>query len=469
MRTTLNRLLGDKRGNLALSMALIAVPLIAACGIALDFATAYNKKSELQNAADAAVLFAASSGETTPEKLKGLVEKAFAANATSQFSTTPVIESVEVSEDNFITLRVKVEVPLSLARIIRPEGIDVAVVSQAVMGSSDKIEVALVLDNTFSMYGQKLADLKTASNALLDVFDKADKKRSTVRISITPFAQYVNVGTVNRNKTWLSVPEDSSTTTESCGWQTPIISQTCTTKPVWTTIDGVPYETTSRTCTNQVYGEKKWVCSTSTSTKKWNGCVGSRTTPLNVTDTHADKRYPGLQNVSCTNAITNLTNDYKVLRNAIKAMVVSPSTPFRETYIPQGVMWGWNTVNPQEPFTDALGYDEDVKKFIIVMTDGTNTVHPKDKDYSLHTEKTALTKSDQFLEEVCANAKAADADKPITVYTVAVGIAASSSTAVSLAKCATDPAKAFLADDSATLAKTFEDIAIQIMKVRLTM
>ncbi|MGV3551088.1 pilus assembly protein TadG-related protein [Rhizobium sp.] len=461
----------DRRGNFGILTALCIVPVIGACGVGLDFGIAYSKRTELQGVADAAVLHAASSGQSDPKKLKELAQYMFDTNVTTQFNVAATVQDISVDDDNHITLKANAVVPLTLGKIFRPNGIDVSVVSQALMGSDDRIEVALVLDNTYSMYGQKLADLKSASNALLNVFEKVDKKKDKVRISITPFAQYVNVGTANRNKPWLNVPADVTTTTEpSCKNEQVLVSKgQCTTETKWKDVDGVQVSYTQETCPNKTY-KTEYVCRPgSSSTKTWNGCIGSRTTPLNVTDTNPSKPYPGFLQTKCTNPITTLTGDYKTLRAAISKMTVSDSEAFAQTYIPQGVLWGWNTLSADEPFNDGLSYDEDVKKFIIVMTDGANTRRPKDNDYSLHTETKNVEKADAFVEQTCANAKAASSKNPITIYTVAVGVPEGSSTAVALGKCATDGTKAYFATDSAKLAKTFEEIALEIMKPRLTM
>lgn len=471
MLLSLRSLASDRAGNFGILTALCIVPVIGACGVALDYAMAYTKRMELQNVADSAVLHAASSGETDTNKLKQVAQRMFDSNSTAQFGVIPVVQSITVDDDNYITLKASASVPLSLGKIFQPDGIKISVVSQAIKGSDDKIEVALVLDNTYSMYGQKLTDLKAASNALLTVFEKVDKKKNKVRISITPFARYVNVGTANKNKSWVAVPADVTTTTPpSCKNEQVLVSKgECTKKTVYSNVDGVQVASTQEDCPNKVY-KTEYVCRDgSTSTKTWNGCVGSRTTPLNVTDSNPSKTYPGLLDTKCTNAITTLTSDYKVLRAAITAMSVSTAAAYQQTYIPQGVLWGWNTLSAAEPFDDGLDYDEDVKKFIIVMTDGANTVRPLDKNYAQHTETKNVEMADTFVEQTCANAKAASANNPVTIYTVAVGVPEGSSTAVALAKCATDGSKAFFATDSAKLAKTFEEIALEIMKPRLTM
>ena len=56
MLRLLRRFAGDRAGNFAMTLGLIAIPLIGAAGFGLDTVRAYNMKSRLQNAADAAAV-----------------------------------------------------------------------------------------------------------------------------------------------------------------------------------------------------------------------------------------------------------------------------------------------------------------------------------------------------------------------------------------------------------------------------
>lgn len=465
MLNLIGKLARNRDGNFALLTALIAVPVTAAAGIAIDFANAYGTRADLQTALDAAVLAAASSGQTDEDKLRTIVDNVFLANLQKNSGENPKVTDFAVSPDRHISARAQAEAAVTLASIIQPNGINVAVTAEALAGSEDKIEIALVLDNTYSMVGKPLTDLKAASNALLDVFEKIDKDKSMTRFSLVPFSRYVNVGMSYRNASWMSVANDTSTTKEVCSTSRPVISQTCTTKKETRYNDGVPYQANVTTCTNQVYGDPVKTCKMQTSTVKWTGCVGSRTNPLDTNDVSPDKKYTGMMNTSCGAALTTLTNDYKSLRKSIAAMVAND-----ETFIAPGIMWGWNTLSSTEPFTHGAAYDADVKKFIVLMTDGTNTVYPSYPGHSNKDGKDAvkaaaqIEKSDALLQSVCANAK----DKKVTIFTVAVGISPSSSTAVALGKCATDSEKALIISDSAKLVATFEEIAAQIMSPRLT-
>ncbi len=64
-----------------------------------------------------------------------------------------------------------------------------------------------------------------------------------------------------------------------------------------------------------------------------------------------------------------LTNDQDRMRAAISAM-----EPGGFTHIPQGLVWGWRVLSPEEPFTQGAGYDDaGTQKALVLLSDGKNT------------------------------------------------------------------------------------------------
>jgi von Willebrand factor type A domain len=134
-----------------------------------------------------------------------------------------------------------------------------------------------------------------------------------------------------------------------------------------------------------------------------------------------------------------------------------------ETYIPAGLLWGWNVLDAGEPFTQAKT-DDQMKaiggtKFLVLMTDGENTLSPIFQ-YHYGTDKNLANSK---MITLCNNIKQAG----ITVYTV--GFKVDSSTAKDLLEsCASDPSKAFDAADDAALQASFYTIAKQLATLRLS-
>ena len=114
-------------------------------------------------------------------------------------------------------------VKTSLLAIAGETTLPVTVSSTVVWGQS-KLWVALVLDNTGSMTQtdstgtSKLTALKNASNQLLTTLQNAQSNEGDIKVSITPFAKVVNVGTGNVSASWIdwtdwgAEPVDSSGT-----------------------------------------------------------------------------------------------------------------------------------------------------------------------------------------------------------------------------------------------------------------
>lgn len=446
---------GDRAGNISITFAVMLVPLLAVVGMGVDLSVAMSRRAELQGAADAGVLAAASLPTSDKDAMKKEVAKTFKANLRADLVGSAVVDSLTVSTDNFITMTVSSQVPLTIGRIAFGKTVEIKATAQAVRGDYQKAEIAMVLDNTYSMTGQKLTDLKSAANALLDVFQKANNPN--VRLSLVPFSRYVNVGLGNRGKPWLSVQDDYSTTKNVCTTSRPVTSKSgCRTVTTTGSNDGVQTTSTREQCDSYTYGEPVTTCKNQTTDYKWSGCVGSRASPLDVSDTAPTNKYTGLLATSCGSALMPLTSNYAALRTAVSKMVAN-----NETYIPAGILWGWNTLSVEEPLNEAAPKGADVTKYLIVMTDGANTLSPNKSNYTLHTG-TDAAKADQLMGNVCGNAKMAG----ITIFTVAVGVSPSASSALSA--CASDGSKAYTVEQSSKLVDIFRQIASQIMTPRLT-
>lgn len=61
LRTICRRVLTDREGNIAMTFAIVAVPLLAAIGVSIDYAQLVNSQRHLQDAIDAAAVSAAAS------------------------------------------------------------------------------------------------------------------------------------------------------------------------------------------------------------------------------------------------------------------------------------------------------------------------------------------------------------------------------------------------------------------------
>jgi hypothetical protein len=335
----------------------------------------------------------------------------------------------------------------------------VSIVSEAASTSDEDIQVALVLDLTGTMAGQKLDDLKTSASNMVDtLFDKL-KQANQVKIGLVPFAEYVNVGMTNRNQPWISVPPDSSTNQNVC-WMTRDITSSTNCRQefsTWQSCNDSGCTTQSgfyQVCDN-TYGPEYQVCGTQTSNQTWAGCVGSRNYPLNVRDiNYTVQPAPGVMNVSCPPPLTTLTPSRTQVLAAIDALNADGFT-----YIPAGLTWGWATLTTETPFSEPENPTRKLKRHLVLMTDGENTRSPS---YPYHDWTDTVT-SDNLMSELCINIKAQDID----VFTIAFDVT-NATIKNRLRSCASSPDKYFDATNDTQLADAFATIARQMTLLRIS-
>lgn len=192
---------GDSRGNFAVVFGLAASVLALAVGFAVDTAQLMNAKSALREAVDAAVTSTARSitlGDISEQDAPKMVKAFLTANSTGGTLSYDQIVLDKLTIDRTaktVEVAAHVDVPLYFPLFGMEKNRRVADVGAALY-SDKQIEVAMMLDITGSMKGQKIEDLKTAAEnavkALLKGNKDADKPR--VRVAIVPYAEAVNTG-----------------------------------------------------------------------------------------------------------------------------------------------------------------------------------------------------------------------------------------------------------------------------------
>ncbi len=447
-------------GNIAMIFALCLGVLCGAIGVAVDYGRGSSTRSELQLALDAAVLAAARRHSVDDPEAQGLVAQYARANFSSKYPNLRIVLESSIGVDGKVRAKATVTVPTLFMQILGTDAILVSAKSEARFGAG-LADIALVLDNTYSMNGASIDGLKTAAKGLVDILYAAPDAERTVRVGLVPFAQYVNVGLGYRGESWLSAAPDSSATSNQC-WNTypNAVASNCrdVTSTYTTYNDGVPTTTTS---TSQQcdwdYRDPVEVCGDVTTTQVWNGCVGSRAHPL---DTGIGQDFatpvPGIMNVTCTQPLARLDNDKDAIKAQIDGMVA-----IGETYLQSGLIWGWRVVSPQAPFAD--GHDRaahpEVKRFIVLMTDGANTKSPNYPDHA----GGDVVMANSLTAETCTSIRAENT----YIYTVAFNVTDATIRNL-LRDCASAPPYYFEADDTDELRTAFAKIANNVVAIRLT-
>ncbi len=450
-RNLLKRYQKDTHGNFAISFAVVFVVLILGAGVAMDTNMMHSARSRLQTTADAAVLAAARSGETDQVMLTTIAANHVNANLLAGQSAAT---SVNLTASGRIQVNVNRVHPTQFMNIFGKPTVDIGVVSEAPLSSSEPVNISLVLDITGSMSGTKLSSLKTSATKLINTLDAYDN--DSLKVSVVPFAQYVNVGLSRRNAVWLDVEDDSSVTKpEVCRMKRDVTSRTnCRRVSETRYNDGVPYTHTYTKC-DLSYGPKYKSCYTPTVNRTWRGCVGSRTNPWHERVQYSGKKIPGLMNAWCGTEILPLTNDMNVVKAKINALSAGGNT-----YIPSGLAWGWRTLDTNEPLTEAAGpFAGNTDKVMVLMSDGANTKSKSGLGHNGNSQANA----NAVTSRLCTKIKAGE----IQVYTIAYEIT-DVTTKNMMRNCATNSGMYFDASNSADLDAAFEEIGRNLIKLRLT-
>jgi hypothetical protein len=395
-------------------------------------------------------------------------------------------------------------------------------VGSEVQRAIDRLEVALVLDNTGAMQGTKLTTLQTEAKNLVDKLAAAAARSADpnpLKISLVPFSSTVRVqGTT------------ALTTYDTAAHSGPGV-------PAW--IDPLGKSHWNGATNNDIFDvQTDRLAMLKNMGQSWAGCVESRPQPYDVQEDAPNSSVPasmfvpyfwpdelGSSTSNSSGYFNSYLNDTAVsgwqakLRDhnrytvaprtgqnplgfsygpnsgcALQAMIpltadtvaiktaIDGMTAIGETNIPMGLVWGWHTLSPNGPLTQGSAYGTlHLKKVIILMTDGENTFMNSGNSYqsiydglgyiwqgllsgltgsSTDAQRTAAM--DARLAQLCSNIKA----KNIYIYTIRVEV--TSGTSALLQNCATQPDMFYDVQNVATLGAAFDAIAGSIANLRIS-
>ena len=446
LANTAARFKRDDKGNFAILAAVSVAILVAGLAVAVDASNGYHAKQRLQDTTDAISLMAARGKIETQADLNAAANEYLQNKFPGTDGTNIRLQSI-TRDGDAVTVSATNKIPTYFTGIFGKSGLDIGATSTALY-SNRNLDIALVLDTTYSMNGSKLTNLKLAANNLIDTFD--DFQNDNLRVSVVPFAQYVNVGTSRRDANWLDVPADEEVTYT----RRDVVSRTnCRTVANNGTRDGVAVGGTRQQC-DVVRSDPYQASYTAT----WRGCVGSRFVPADERVDFGGNRIPGILNSqgSCGTEISALTTDLNATKNTINDMRADGNT-----YIPAGLMWGWRALDNREPLTEAASLPaDDTDKVMVVMTDGKNF---KSKNGILHNANDGGNDADRTTARMCENIKNGD----VKVFTIAYEVN-DTPTQNLLRNCASGSGNFFNATNAQELNDAFQTIGNSLNELRIT-
>ncbi|MEM6667101.1 MAG: hypothetical protein AAF638_11950, partial [Pseudomonadota bacterium] len=382
------------------------------------------------------------------------------------------------AEDGVINFGAELDNPNFFAGIIGRDSTEVSVGTEALYHGPGElpVRVAMVLDNSASMQGTKLTNLKQASRHFVDVLEEADYDNDdgNLTIGVVPFSSYVNVGTGNRGRPWLRVEGEWSERVEVCHQPRKLVSRSNCREvtDTWTRfVDGVT-KTGKRTytkCDDVWENDGPKQCKMENQGDVWQGCVTTRHSSDYEAPFFKGEKFLGLPNLVCPNPITQLTTNLSKVRSDMNGMSANGNT-----MIPQGVQWGRILLEDRAPFTIGNETDEDLE-YLIIMSDGDNTLERDKQSKGKNWGRTTIPVA-SVLHEATNNASDADddtlafceaaKDDNIRVMTVAFDISPGSTAYKLMEKCASEPDLFHATQSIGKLKDIFEDMAETIAAER---
>lgn len=524
-RSRVERFARDEQGITTVIFALMFTAVLMAAAVAVDHSRIVTEISRDQRALDAAVLAASDQLGTENQDVTGkaMAEAFYKANRSP--SAPSEIKSISFDADTGeIAASTKTDWSAKLIAgldyLFPGIGDDRQLsVSAKIAKGNGSVEVALVLDNSGSMSGSYISDLRTAASDLSNVVFAGAEGSDRVMVGIIPFAASVNVGSANANANWIDGSGQSSIHYENVSenrtrfqlhadmgtsWAGCVEARPGgldVTDAIPTTDNGdtlfvpmfAPDEPGEAGSSSLGYNNSyldddggqcepyEQVCE---SYSRRGNCTRWSTVTLPESEAQARTcKYSGATpqgasgpNYMCTTqAVLPLNSTKSSVVNAINAMQASGNTNIKE-----GVAWGWRVLSPSAPYTEGRDYATgDNRKIMIVMTDGENYYnYQNNQNLSIYASQGYASKGRMGTNysfngytnhlnaktlEACSNAKAAG----ITIYTVAFRLEGDATTTALLRSCASGDDYAFVASNGSALIQSFRNIGKEISAVRV--
>jgi Flp pilus assembly protein TadG len=197
MRTFLDlcrRFKRDERGAFIAIFGILAIVLIATAGAVVDYTSVEQARTRAQVALDAAALALQPSIYTQNETWLQTKAQAVLTERIADSRITATVQTVTKDVDQGeIKISATIRVPLSFVALIGITEMNANLASTATRGSKD-VEVALALDITQSMAGDKIDDLIDATVDLIDQVVQDDQDPRYSKMALVPYSNAVNMG-----------------------------------------------------------------------------------------------------------------------------------------------------------------------------------------------------------------------------------------------------------------------------------
>jgi Flp pilus assembly protein TadG len=207
-KATFRLLAADARGGVAVVFGLTIVVVLFTVSICLDLVRAYNVRTHLQTALDAAALTGAKllqedgATDQTVQTAAAAMFNTYVPNLNMYGLTTANFKATPDWTSSTVTTTIDAKVTSFFSKIAAGIAPNLTMTpSSTVSYKADKVEVALVVDVTGSMNQipagdtqTKMQSLKQAASIVVDTLMADSPSEDAVRIAVVPFSASVNAG-----------------------------------------------------------------------------------------------------------------------------------------------------------------------------------------------------------------------------------------------------------------------------------
>jgi Flp pilus assembly protein TadG len=451
------RFFQEEKGVAAPIIALSFTALLSAVGAAVDYGHAQMVQTKLADTLDAAGLAA---GATLSSKTPATVaQNYFKVNFPQGYlnATVSPLTVTQNAQQTKLTLTASATVPSTFMGLVGIKDMKVTA-STEITRKAGGLELILVMDNTGSMEGQKLASLKSAATELVNILFGDDAVKEKVWIGLVPFSQAVNIGT--NHASWLNTAY-----TQSLDWGT-------TSWAGCTDARTGGKDITDDPPSSQLFKAYYWP--THASYNNW------KTVSSKGKVTYAKGLGPDLgPNKYCSQPVSVMSNVKSTILAGINSMQARGNT-----HINLGAVWGWRMLSPQwkglwggtmNANNLPLDYNTpNMTKVMVLLSDGDNTIsnsvrgaygYLSDGVLGTTNSNTAVTKLNNKLASVCTSLKG----HGVKIFTILYDMAGTNSTAQKLFEdCATEGDYFFNSPSASELEEAFQQIGDSLSNLRIS-
>lgn len=455
---------GNRSGNVAIVFALSAVVLMLGIGAAVDIGRWLHARDKTLAAIDAAVLAGARAlqlDDADTDVAVAQAQKFYDENVTKRLPVTDDTVTFGVADDGqSVTASgsAYIKTPfLQFANIDKLPLISTATAefSSAGYGTSEDLEIALMLDVTGSMQGQKLADLKKSAKDLIEIIETQSGSGYTTKMALVPFSEDIRLPTTNAlNKARGNNLPDTKTISNGWWGNTTYYLSDC-----------VVERTGSQKYTDAAPANGQYALGHYTQNYTQSGNGGGNGWGWGGGWGGGGKK-TGVCTIPQDSAIQPLSDDTEMLKGKVDDLSASGGTAGH-----LGTAWAWYTLSPNwnalwpEPNRAADYGTPHLTKIAILMTDGEYNTQYDSNGIAASEYGAANGSSTQQARALCTSMKNAG----IIVYSIGFELSGPSSQSYqTLKNCASDETKFYDAEDGVQLQQAFRDIGLKLSKLYLS-